>query len=383
MLETDLRAIEGAAKDPSMTGTNEFSGKFSSLTPAFIERVNCRPMGWPKRDQFIGYCRKTLNITGSHERNYPNLARGKPVPSAFANAFVEYARRVWRWEDVSYETCCTSAPFVLPADPEGAWRDPRTMVSESTTSFKDDESMYFHSLHKDAVDAANMIFRSFGLKVAAPGEPLDEQACFLRAEKHMKRTPNEYSRWLLSMWKVHFRTVMFASAHDDRKIRHRVGVSVVLPLKEAAYSRIAAGNLRDMNITPDDLEFGSRFIFFGALADAVYVPNVDSMERTRAQIRTVMYQLAYFMRHNKNKEINVLALVSNLQYAQRFHRIGFRNIGVSMHNSDKPLIVFRNPKLDGRKDIRRHLSFRLIILILDMYRLANRRGWNAEDALDG
>lgn len=131
----------------------------------------------------------------------------------------------------------------------------------------------------------------------------------------------------------------------------RIGGALTLSLKESPWRAVAAGELNDADLTPDDMSTNSRFFFLQMMSDAED-RNVSVKMKTLAQAKCLLYQTAYFMRKVRPVHPAMLTVISNEHYRTLLMRHGFRPNGNKLKGTDFPLVVRLHKNEGGASNLR-------------------------------
>lgn len=338
---------------------------------AFIEWMASRDIAWPQPSTFRHFFR-SREYEGQVERHWRRLRAGDAVPANVAAAFVDYLRIVRGLStvtlDEAFEPCA-------PAQEKGAWESPAVLYDLISKSFRDQEPMYMVDPYEDYMIAARMVMHTAGYKMAEPGEALDEAACLRRGAEKMGRTIEEYAGWLRDITRNRFyRAAMFYLVG-----RQRVGVTVVLPLKERAFGRLCSGEMQEDHIEADDLESPSRHLFMAAMSDGQGVPKVADLRRTVAQTNAFLYQMAYLTRRIEPLRPTIASFAANAHFAELLGSQGFAPNGHRLKGTDFPVLILEHSTKDGHAD---PAAYGTYVRLMRLYRFVNRRQWALEDSLD-
>ena len=337
-----------------------------------IERFNQGERRWPKREEFRKFFREVKGYRGPVERAWGRLVRGEPVPELVAIAFVEYLRERRKLEEATLDAYFVNS---RPPDPAGVWESPHTVLSSLTERFHDCDEMYFHNPARDAALAARLIIASAGHRHAKPGDALDEESCLQRGQAAMGRTLESYAGWMSRIVKSDglFRSCVF-SVHEGR----RIGASVVLPLVEDAYRRLITGEIRDDGFHPDALSSRSRCIFVAAMSHPVWAEGITPFEKSVAQARSVVYQIAYFTRRLKPNRPTLMTVMTTPSMRGLLARMGFVASHRTLCGTPHPFAIFKRP---AQIEVQTWISYHLLVTTLNVFRIANRRLWSEEDRM--
>lgn len=343
------------------------------LRPEVLGEFNGRTRAWPKRDHFRAFFRDIKGYRGELERNWRPLTEGKPVPHAIANAFAEYLQERMGREHATLGTLFLPAP---PPPEEGVWESSHTVLHALTEQFGDCDEMYLHNPVKDCLAAARMILDSYGWMLAEPGDALDVPSCLRRAEDKIGRSAEALAAWLreLSRDDEFFRLIAFVASGGAR-----IGATVVLPLNQSAFERLCDGELDQFTITPADLASPAYGLYLFGMSDCERFPGLSARERTLAQVRTLFYQMAYFTRRMRPLRPAWACSITNAHYGDRLRRYGFRPNGKLMCGTDLPITCLRHPRVAGENTVQAWVPYKLMTMMLSLYRTVNRDEWKEED----
>lgn len=344
------------------------------IRATFLEWMASRDIAWPQPTTFRHFFR-SRGYEGQVERQWRRLRAGDAVPASIAAAFVDYLRVVRDLPmvalDEAFEPCA-------PVPEKGAWESPAVLRKLISGPFRDDDSMYMQNPYDDFITAARMVVHTVGHKMAEPGEPLDEAACLHRGSLKMGRTIEEYAGWLRDITRNRlYRAAMFYLVN-----RRRVGVTVLLPLKERSFERLCSGRLREDHLEPDDLESPSRFLFMAAMSDGQGCRGVSPLARTMAQSNVFLYQMTYLTRGIRPFRPVIASFAANAHYEALFRAQGLVPNGHHLMGTDFPILVLRHPDEASGPSRPDATAYRTYVRLMRVYRFFNRNRWALEDSLD-
>lgn len=340
------------------------------MSQYLVDRLEYLPDGGPGVNDLTRFF-KEKKYRGSPERGFGALlAMKRSVPPIIGRALIEYLNE--RYGLGLIEEQCLEVAF---KDRElGWWANAIRLVGAMATPFRPHDRMRM-DIEKDPLLAARWELDSVGYKLAKPGDSLDPGPCMRRGEEKMRRTEGQYTSWIRRFLETpgYRRTFMFYLRRD-----RRVGMIGVFPLKQAVWERMAAGEIFDGELTPDDLQYTSRYLYNHGMSDAERVPMRDH-ERTFAQTRCIMYQYAYYTRGIEPFRPMILSPACCDYYRTLLGRHGYRPNGHTMKGTDTPMMVYAHKK-DGGSRLRRHqIAYDLHMVIARRLQKDNRKQWLEED----
>ncbi|WP_422929668.1 hypothetical protein [Singulisphaera sp. PoT] len=348
------------------------TSKYVRLSDETRRRFDANPRLWPKVRQFKRFFRDVKGHRGEVERKFPALRAGRPVDRVIGEAFVEYLREVLGLLEIEAAEAlvdATNSPSL------GVWDTPNKTLDALAERLQDNDLMYLHNPVKDSLLAAGMELDTVGWKLAGPGEPMDVDSCIARGERFMRRTRQEYARWMREVTRLDgmFRTVMFYLRGEER-----IGISVALPLKERAWRAMAAGELFDSDLTQDDLLPSSRFIYMHGMSDAERV-DIANHDKTLAQARSVFYQVAYYVRNARPLRPMSLSPCCCAYYGELLRKHGYKPTGACMKDTPNPMMMLGHHKDGGSRIWKDRVSYDISRLTVRAYLICNRAHWRRED----
>jgi hypothetical protein len=356
--------------------------EFFRLKPHLVSRINDSPNAWPDRNRFLKYAREEKNCKGSFEQFYSKMKAGLGVPKAMVECFVLFLREVRQWGDVSFEQDAESAVPAPEMQDDGEWTSVKTMFGTLTNQFNDCEEMYFHNPRKDSVIAARMFLHTMGYLMSVDGELRDQESCMQRGQKIMDRTVEEYAEWLYQIVKRQPRSIMYIvkKKKGSRSSEYvRIGASTILPLTEDAFNRVCSGQLYDRDITPDDLQQPTDYIFVNLMAEPDPSQNLSVNEATAAQIHCMLYQAAYFTRSTSMRDMKIIAVGGIPKYVERLKSHGYEVTEYCMNKTPYPIMILKRPEKRNNRTFATWVRFNLLTLCLRMFQVANYRRWRRKD----
>ena len=305
------------------------------------------------------------------------MAAGKTVDAVFADGFVAYLRDRTKTDSPSVEELFDPA---LPPPKEGFWREPESILHALTHQLSDDQAMYLHHPRLELLPVARMIAEMVGHKAAEPGDPLDADSCVRRGEAKLARTAPHFALWLLELIGTDYPPRLVMNVIYKKT---PIGVSVVLPLKEGPYHKLCRGLLHHSEIRRDDLDTNAGRLFIFIACDPVGMPELSPNKRSRAQLRTLWYQLAYFSRYQKPFHPSFVAVVSHPGYELRARHQGFVKTGACEKGTSFPVMVLGSARemraMGKRLSTQCCLKYEILCTVMRLFRAVNRRRWRKED----
>ncbi len=373
----------GYASHPNgcnMTNTNLRSDPdaFVCLRPEFLARFGDDPREWPAYKQLKSFFRKTQR--GSVEHEYPRLKKGQPARYRFAEALVEYVRQKYGW-DVTIQDAVE--PAAAQHRDDGVWMNYGKVVDVLTGPFKDVDEMYVHNKDKEIPVIARSCITYIGRENAAAGDPLDDEACLARGQRIMRRTVDEYARWLYMVRSKEYRSVMYCvvPAGEAKSLTYRrVAVTVMIAVTESAFTRNCNGQLIDHETTAADILPYGKHVFLGMVADFGNVSDVTVQDYTKAQVHCLTYQAAYFTRKLRPFSPVIFMPDAKPRHRQRLLRLGYIDTGVCLKDTDKKIMMLSSAKDAKGPWSWPHLrAYLQMLMTFQAYEFANREDWRKED----
>jgi len=334
------------------------------------------------RTRFFAFLKKhEIQIEEDRWRTWMPLKTGQPVRRELCEVLIEFLRKECKQDnvvvDAAFESCLPDFTKQI-----GVWINMRRALS-SIKSYRPRENMSCVNA-KDIADAAKTIILATGEKNAKPNEVLDQAISFQRGEQDIKTTFRDYCKWLKRMSGREPRSVMFPVVSRKSKrcgtTQRRCGVSVVFSLTEDAYTRILKGEISDLSLSPDDLLPRSQYLFIEAVSPSFEIRKLKQNARTSAEVKCLMFQLAYFTRGMSKLRPKILTLISNPGYQQLLFGLGFQHTGTCLYDSTYPLVQLAPPLEFGKRSMKYWLNYFDFLHGLRSFQMANRKAFNLGDS---
>lgn len=310
---------------------------------------------FPKQDALATCMRKKHKYRGQIERElYPALKRRWGVPKEFAILFCKYLAEELDRKKASFDEMFEET---VPVDSIGIW-DHKGPIERFAEGHKDDNLMYVCDLVEDTLLAARLHLDTVGFKTALPDEPRDVESCIKRGEQVMMRTQEEYAEHLRTILKVHPRAVMFY-LHKKK----RIGTIVAFAVTESSWLDVAESRKFDLDLTGDDMERGSTYLYAMAMSDAERA-NINSLELSASQyfcIFACMANLLHGIDLSKS-HVSLLGLAVNEKYERVFEKQSWKPTGYTMKGTPYPMYMQRHPADIGSKSLKDFFAYHIPIL---------------------
>lgn len=131
------------------------------------------------------------------------------------------------------------------------------------------------------------------------------------------------------------------TAVESRHRGKRVGMTVVLPLTDSAYERIANGQLQSCHLAADDLQFPSSNLLIESAAEYPPALHTPSVNPSIGITRSLALQLGALMRYDPRGETKVARWMSFCAFPENASRLlhtGFSHTGTNMFGTGHPIV---------------------------------------------
>lgn len=321
---------------------------------------------WPKYKELFRFLRESLDWSGS-EREYKTLRTRGYGPARLVEGvcsylachgrrhLVQFLKTQGRCDGETIGTTELLEQFSALCDESqirmdwrrGGWRDMGLMFSAAVIGV--DERAMCRS-ERDVRELVQWAMTDVGRAVA--GDPLglhggDPARYLALGEAHMGRSLAEFQQQAIGWWDQSPWSVLKALCGEEQ-----VGGSIVLPLRPEAYRDLRSGKLSDTELTPDLLQFPSRYLLGEALAN-----SLPSSARTRVgwatarQVTTLIYQIARLSFTSSASDgwgepVRVICVGGTPDVELRLERHGYTRIG-PLKGFSVPLYEMEMPAPEG------------------------------------
>lgn len=313
--------------------------QFGVLLPEF-QGEYFRSMGLG-RVGFADWCRHERQPHMSfNERYWPKMMSGEIVPWDLLDALSEYVSE--RLDLGQYPLSRIAKPSPPPSSVQpgrNLWNDGFVGALDRVSELFSVHELSFCRNPQDIQAAARLVVTDVG-RCHSAKELTEAEAIQLGVEV-MCRTLDEYVAQLESWWQCNPRTVMFAVRREKGKPYRRVGVTVIVPITEDFYVRMARGEASDMDLTPTDIVYPSARFHVNAVAEERDVSKKRLLAFGRAVIHTGSYQIAMLSPElEKNTAYPAIVTFAGTKVTeQRVANTGYSNAGHEMPRVGKPVFT--------------------------------------------
>lgn len=319
------------------------------LRSDFVEFMRERN-AWPLTKNFVGWMRK--HGGGIKNGRYAPMKRGEPTDPRYvvglvrctlgalatrpedegAQALIEYlsARRV---ENVNDYSAATIAEMLLEPD------DDEDYIKRGVLGVLD--SLFQKRLVPRLVEACSTelnvaaavrwMFVWVGRQVDERADQLPIEASIAAAETYMRTSYDAYVARAVSWWRYDPWTVVQARGKQTP-----TGVTIVLPLREAAYEDLKQGRRMSYDVGPHELHRPSRNLLIEALAERP--PELDGVDgnTTKNTLNAVVSQvgvLSHCRAEEAHRPLRLLTFAGSRLNRERAVSFGFQPVGTTMRDT--------------------------------------------------
>lgn len=194
---------------------------------------------------------------------------------------------------------------------------------------------------KDVALGVRLMMASVGRQLAGDRQ-LGDEGAIRRAEAHMAIAFDDYRDRAVALWRRAPWSLCFGVTD-----RQRVGASLVLPLSEAAYDALLAGERTSHSLGPDDLAVPSRHLFLenvGHRAPTSYPWFGKATAQTKRAIHVQLAALTLGADPRASPPFRFLSLGATPLNIRRLKAAGFRPTGRFMKDFDAVEFLELDPK---------------------------------------
>ena len=273
---------------------------------------------------------ETLTKIISDRKHWSNLQAGVPVPQKIMLRYAEHV--AFRMDKI-----VTASEIGEPAEKPMNEQIPNvktcgypTLMRFYSSAFIIHDEAYCQT-DKDIELAATSILGAVGERKEGA---IYDSAAVARGSRIMHRTVDGFAELLNRFRVADERTVLFA-VWGKRNVRHRVGVSVIIPTTEEFFKRLRAGKAEDLDITTSDIQAPSKFLLIEALAE-FRDPNSeldyrrDKASRAMAQSKSLNWQMASLCASALKFNPRLIAPAGNEENEKILRSFGFADVGSKM-----------------------------------------------------